>query len=176
MKTLLVALAVLAALAAAAAYSGLYNVAADEPHWSLTERALAFVRERSIDARSGAITPPADLASARRVAAGAPEYAEMCESCHLAPGVTDSEMRTGLYPKPPELARERLDAREAFWIVKHGLNMTGMPAWGPTHDDERLWNVVAFLRKLPELDAKEYRDLVSKAAHTHAPGTPPHRD
>ena len=38
-------------------------------------------------------------------------------------------------------------------MVKHGLKMTGMPAWGVTHNDELLWDVVAFLRKLPELTA-----------------------
>lgn len=184
MKTLLVAIAALvglAALAAAAGYAGLYNVAADDPHWNITERALQAVRERSIETRASEIAPPGDIASEKRVAAGAPQYAEMCEGCHLAPGVEESELRRGLYPKPPELARERLDAREAFWVLKHGVKMTGMPAWGPTHDDETLWNVVAFLQKLPELDANAYRDLVAKQekaspGHSHAPGTPPHRD
>ena len=50
------------------------------------------------------------------------------------------------------------------WVIKHGIKATGMPAWGPTHDDETLWSVVAFLQKLPALDEKSYRDLVGKAA------------
>ena len=37
---------------------------------------------------------------------------------------------------------------EQFWIIKHGVKMTGMPAWGVTHDDEMLWDVVALVRKL----------------------------
>jgi mono/diheme cytochrome c family protein len=185
MKTVLVVLIVLAAVAVGVAYSGVYNVAADDPHWRISERALQLVRERSIEKRASEIQPPADLADPKRVLAGAGEYAEMCESCHLAPGVADSELRQGLNPKPPQLARVRADPREAFWIVKHGIKMTGMPAWGNTHDDEVLWSVVAFLQKLPQLDAKGYRDLVAKAApheekgapgHAHAPGTPPHRD
>ena len=171
--TVIAVLIALAGLAAAAAYSGVYDVAADEPHWALTERLLAVARDRSIAKRAEALTPPGDLASEQRIITGAGQYAEMCESCHLAPGVEDSELRKGLYPKPPELARQRPDPRAAFWIVKHGIKASGMPAWGPTHDDPTLWSVVAFLQKLPELDEKGYRRLVGKARpHTH--GTRPH--
>ncbi|MGH6831853.1 MAG: c-type cytochrome, partial [Methyloceanibacter sp.] len=52
------------------------------------------------------------------------------------------------------------------WVVKHGIKMTGMPAWGVTHSDELLWDVVAFLRKLPELTPEQYQTLV-KSAPTH---------
>ncbi len=185
LATLAAVLIALAALAAAAAYSGVYNVAADEPHWALTERALAFARDRSIATHGEAITPPRDLADPQRVLAGAGQYAEMCESCHLAPGVEDTELRKGLNPKPPALARQRREPRQAFWIVKHGIKASGMPAWGLTHDDETMWDIVAFLEKLPQLDAKGYRTLVAKApaheeaesaGHSHAPGTAPHRD
>jgi mono/diheme cytochrome c family protein len=162
MKTKLTVVLVLVALAAAA-YSGAYNIAADEPHWGVTERALAFLRERSIEMRSRELPVP-DLTNEKRVVAGAGQYAEMCETCHLAPGVQDTELRRGLYPKPPELARVRRDARQAFWIVKHGIKASGMPAWGPTHDDATLWNVVAFLQKLPDLDEKAYRELVGRSA------------
>ena len=51
--------------------------------------------------------------------------------------------------------------------MKHGLKMSGMPAWGVTHDDEILWDVVAFLRKLPELKPDEYQALVKSAPKTH---------
>ena len=176
MKTAITAAIVLLVLAAAAAafvYSGSYDVAADEPHWPITERLMATLRERSIATRARELVPP-DLSDEKRVAAGAGQYAEMCETCHLAPGIADTELRKGLYPQPPELARERLDPREAFWIIKHGIKMTGMPAWGPTHDDETLWNVVAFLRKLPEMDEKRYRELVGNS-HEHGPGARPHK-
>lgn len=152
----------LAAAAALAAYSGAYNVAADEPHWAITERALQLVRERSIEARAKDLQVP-HLSDEKRVLRGAGEYVEMCEGCHLGPGVEESELRHGLNPKPPELARRRLDPREAFWVIKHGIKATGMPAWGRTHDDELLWSLVAFVQKLPELDAKGYRALLARA-------------
>ncbi|MGH9697368.1 MAG: c-type cytochrome, partial [Bryobacteraceae bacterium] len=64
----------------------------------------------------------------------------------------------------PELRHgTRLTPAEEFWVVKHGLKMTGMPAWGVTHSDELLWNVVAFLRELPELTPDQYQALVKSA-------------
>jgi len=43
------------------------------------------------------------------------------------------------------------------------VKMTGMPAWGVTHDDELLWDVVAFVRKLPELTPEQYETMVKNA-------------
>jgi cytochrome c553 len=49
--------------------------------------------------------------------------------------------------------------RELFWIVKHGIKYTGMPAWVAQQRDDEVWAVVAFLKRLPRLDAKSYREL-----------------
>ena len=37
--------------------------------------------------------------------------------------------------------------------------MTGMPAWGPTHSDEKIWTMVAFLEKLPHMTAEQYKEM-----------------
>ena len=90
----------------------------------------------------------------------------MCADCHLEPGDDDGEeeLRAGMYPRPPNLARRgvRRSPEERFWIVKHGLKMTGMPAWGITHDDETLWSIVAFLQKLPGMSEEEFDSLESR--------------
>ena len=52
---------------------------------------------------------------------------------------------------------------ELFWVTKHGIRMTGMPAWGATHDDDALWPVVAFMTALPQLDGVGYKTLLEKA-------------
>jgi hypothetical protein len=95
----------------------------------------------------------------------------MCTGCHLAPGVGDNEMRQGLYPQPPNLSQPR-DRRPAqsFWIIKHGIKMSGMPAWGVTHDDEAIWGLVAFLQQLPTMDAAVYAAFTQdkgEADHDH---------
>lgn len=164
-----VALLVVVSLAAlAVAYSGGYNVAADEPHWSLTSRVMAMIRDRSIAVRAADLTVP-NLADPTLIVLGAEHYAAMCTGCHLAPGAGDNEMRQGLYPKPPNLTERRgRSPAESFWIIRHGLKMSGMPAWGVTHDDESLWGLVAFLQQLPTLNAAGY------AALTAFPGAAPH--
>jgi mono/diheme cytochrome c family protein len=161
-------LAVLAAAAAGVVYSGLINVAADDPQWPVTTRLLESVRERSIAARArGNVVP--NLRDGELIESGASHYDSMCAGCHLAPGVDQTDLRAGLNPTPPDLAR-RASARaaaEKFWIIKHGVKMTGMPAWGRTHDDDSIWAIVAFLDQLPLLDQNRYRTLVDGGGEHH---------
>lgn len=166
--TVLAALMATAAAGAVVIYAGLYNVAADIPHTQPVYWLLQTARERSIAVRATDITVPSDIGNARRIGSGAGEYAEMCSSCHLAPGMKRTEIARGLYPRAPELSHKRQSTpAEDFWVVKHGVKMTGMPAWGVTHDDEVLWDVVAFLQKLPELSPDQYRSLVKSSPRTH---------
>ena len=158
------ALLVLVVAAVGGIYAGLYNIAADVPHTQPVYWLLETVRERSVVARARDIVVPKDLDDANRISKGAGEYAEMCSGCHLAPGMKRTEISQGLYPRAPELRRKTdLTPAEQFWIVKHGVKMTGMPAWGVTHEDELLWDVVAFVRKLPELTPEQYETLVKNA-------------
>jgi len=151
-------------------WSGAYNIAADEPHWSLTEDLMETVRERSIEARlSGIVTP--DLGDESLIRVGAGNYDAMCAGCHLQPGEDHSELSVGLYPAPPNLSRDKAeDPAEAFWIIKHGIKMSGMPAWGKSMEDEYIWGMVAFLQQLPGMSAELYREMVEASeGHTHGP-------
>src|SRR4029450_5542055 len=155
---------VLVAAVGVAIYAGLYNIAADVPHTQPVYWLFETTRERSVAARARDIVVPNDLDNANRISKGASEYAEMCSGCHLAPGMKRTEISQGLYPRAPERRHGTdLTPAEQFWIVKHGVKMTGMPAWGITHDDELLWDVVAFVRKLPELTPEQYETLVKNA-------------
>jgi len=165
----LAGLVALAAVGAAAfIWSGAYNIAADEPHWKLTESVLENLRERSIETRLGEISVP-DLDDESLIRAGAGNYDAMCAECHLEPGEDRSELSAGLYPAPPDLVREGVhDPAEAFWIIKHGIKMTGMPAWGKSMDDGSIWGMVAFLRHMPGMTGARYDQLVeSSGGHSH---------
>jgi len=158
----------IAVVAAVLVHVGSFDVAADKPHSQPVFWLMDTVRERSVAIRAADIVVPGDLAEAKRIASGAAQYDEMCSLCHLAPGMKRTEISRGLYPRAPELRRKSdLTPAEQFWVVKHGLKMTGMPAWGVTHDDELLWDVVAFLRKLPDLTADQYQTLVKSAPKSH---------
>jgi mono/diheme cytochrome c family protein len=146
---------------------GLYNVAADAPHMALTRQFIGYVRKRSIAVRAASVVVP-DLSGKQMIADGASDYDAMCTICHLAPGMAENEMRPGMNPKPPQLAAiSAIAPGRQFWIIKHGIKMTGMSAWGVTHSDQEIWNMVAFLQKLPPLSAQQYHTLTSAAAGHH---------
>lgn len=147
---------------AAFVYSGMYDIGADVPHWSSTMRMVETLRDRSILRRSRDVKVP-DLNNPQLILKGAGQYSAMCVACHLAPGITSSEIRPGLYPQPPELSKTRIDPKIAFWVTKHGIKMSGMPAWGHGHDDATLWSIVAFVNKLPDMTPAQYKEIVSKA-------------
>ncbi|WP_297460776.1 cytochrome c [Ferrovum sp.] len=143
--------------------SGRYNPGADSPHWKITYAILRSMRERSVEHHASEVALPANLDDAQLILKGAGQYAAMCTHCHLAPGMKNSEIRPGLYPEPPNLSKVTVDPREAFWVIKHGLKMTAMPAWGIGHDDATIWSMVAFLQKLPGMTSAQYHAMVAKA-------------
>jgi len=143
-------------------YSGVYNIGADDHHVRPVYAALRTLRERSIAVRSRDLEVP-NLADETLVLKGAGQYAAMCTQCHLTPAMKDSEIRPGLYPQPPNLSKVRIDPREAFWAIKHGIKMSAMPAWGGSHDDATIWSMVAFLQKLPDLSPAQYQQMVARA-------------
>jgi mono/diheme cytochrome c family protein len=162
--------------AAGFVWSGAYDVGADEPHWPATHAVLETLRQRSINVRASKLQVPSDLANPSRIRQGAGNYAAMCSGCHLSPGVEATEMSKGLYPSPPNLTRQAVEASRAFWAIKHGIKASGMPAWGKSMEDEYIWNMAAFLQELPRLDAAGYQALVdSSGGHSHGGGeTKPH--
>ena len=91
--------------------------------------------------------------------------------CHGAPDVDAAELSKGLNPRAPKtLADSDLSDGKLFWIVKHGIRMTPMPAFGPTHSDEEIWKIVAFVRHLSKLTPQErdsLRAATSEEEHHH---------
>jgi hypothetical protein len=158
-------------------YSGLYPIGADVPHNQATYWLLETLRERSIARAASNIQIPDNLNTSDRLLAGGADYNDMCAGCHLKPGKKESDFTIGLYPSPPNLTTtadahghdhggntdvDEKAIKRHFWIIKHGIKASGMPAWGPTHSDERIWNMVAFLQRLPDLNAQQYQILTAR--------------
>lgn len=179
MKRIIISFAAFCALGllvvAGVVFSGLISVAADDPHTGVVHAFLETARNRSIEVRSEDIVVPS-LDDEDQIRAGAGNYDSMCVGCHLAPGMAETELSNGLYPAPPSLAEAGLygDPAKTFWVIKHGIKATGMPAWGKSMADPYIWGMVAFLQKLPELDEGAYRALVaSSGGHQHGGGETP---
>ena len=170
-KTLVVLALVGMLIAAAVIWSGIYNVGADDPHWSATYRALEVARKRSIAVRAADIQVP-DLSDVELIRNGAGNYNAMCVTCHLSPGAQETELSVGLYPRPPRWdALGQTDPREAFWVLKHGIKASGMPAWGKSMDDRYLWGMVAFMQQFPGMTAEQYQARVAASdGHSHGGG------
>jgi mono/diheme cytochrome c family protein len=148
--------------------SGLYDIGADVPHSEPVARLIDAVRIRSVAVRAENVVRPADLGDPKRIAAGAGLYAEMCSGCHLAPGMEPSEISQGLYPRAPALTKPTgLTPEQEFWVIKHGIKMSGMAAWGVTHSDELIWDMVAFIDKLPSLSAADYQAATRESGDEH---------
>lgn len=140
---------------------GIINFAADVPAGPI-ERTLghwAFERSMAVRAPDGVQIQGDDPTA---LASGLAHYRENCLMCHGAPEVEPAELAKGLNPPAPKLGSTALDMSdgELFWVVKHGIRMTAMPAFGPTHDDQELGSIVAFLRHLPDLTVEERRSLL----------------
>jgi len=150
-------------------YSGIYDVGATAPHNPAVRWALHTTMHNSVTARAEDIRPTQRF-DEDQVRKGLEHFSETCVMCHGAPGVEPSEVGQGLRPEPPDLAEaaKKWAPAELFWIVKHGVKMTGMPGFGPTHADEDLWAVVAFLGRLPNMSPEGYRAMASGASKAGA--------
>jgi len=172
--TVAATLAGLGLLAAAVGSSGLYNVAASTGHWRIVDVILRFSMERSVKARAPAAAP-IRLDDEAMVRLGASHFELGCAQCHGSPARPVSPVSLGMLPPPPDLA-ERVGAwsdGELFWIVRHGIKYAGMPAWPAQRRDDEVWTMVAFLRRLPSLDAATYRRLAHGLGATLRLDEPP---
>lgn len=111
-------------------------------------------------ARNPVAATPANLARARA------HFADHCATCHGNDGRGRTAIGQSLYPKAPDMqgvATQSLTDGEIFAIIKYGVRLTGMPAWGQdtTEDDEEAWRLVHFIRHLPSLTADELAEMES---------------
>jgi cytochrome c553 len=143
------------------AWSGVFNVGASRGHFAVVELALSFIMHNSVQTHALGAPAPPPLDNPDLEILGASHFHRSCAPCHSAPGQRLNAMAKTMLPPPPELtdASERWKDRELFWIVKHGIKYTGMPAWATQHRDDEVWSLVAFLKVLPMLDAREYARL-----------------
>lgn len=165
--TVIGALAIIIAIGAAAFFfGGFYSVAGTQDDPSIVHWALVTVRTASIN-RHATDTPPASINDPETVKAGARSFAALgCISCHGAPGVTWAKFSEGLHPDPPDLKDvvDQLTPSQLFWVIKNGINMTGMPSFAQAGvKDDEIWSIVAFLKKLPKVSEADYKAWTAQA-------------
>ena len=154
----LAAVAVLGiATAAGVIFSGLFNVGATVVDFPPLNWLLVTVREGSIKRQArDIVAPPLDDPAQRD--RGFRIYREDCVMCHTPVGRAAQAMAVGFNPQAPGFGKDadKMSAAELFWVTKNGIRFTGMPAWGPSHSDQEIWDVVAFMLTLPKMNAADY--------------------
>jgi mono/diheme cytochrome c family protein len=159
-------LAILVGIASAVYFfGGYYNVAGTAEEPAIVKWALVKVRQASV-AQHAKDSPPTSLDNPATVQAGARAFSERgCVNCHGGPGVNWAKFSEGLRPDPPDLKElaDQLSPAQLFWVIKHGINMTGMPSFGLIEvPDQEIWTIVAFVKKLPSVSDADFKAWTAK--------------
>ncbi|HTH43750.1 MAG TPA: cytochrome c [Oxalicibacterium sp.] len=165
-QTIAITLCVLALGGALLAYgfmmAGFYNIGATTQHLQPVYSFLETGMHQSVRFHARKVlVPPLNQDMARK---GARLYAEHCVQCHGAPGVAPAGIGMSMQPVPGPLvdAEGKWQDRELYWIVRHGIKMSGMPAWEFRLADDEIWQLVAFVRKMPGMSPAEYANQVQE--------------
>jgi mono/diheme cytochrome c family protein len=110
------------------------------------------------DMRNPVEATPEVLAEARA------HFADHCALCHANDGSGQTEIGKNLYPKAPDMREantQSLSDGELFSIIHNGIRLTGMPAWGAgtPEEDMESWQLVHFIRHLPQLSPEELTEM-----------------
>ena len=152
--------------------SGVVPIKASSGHWPVTAWFLDFAKSRSVATHTlGMSAPPLDDPALLMKGAGHYEFG--CRPCHGSPTFDQPRIAAAMTPRPPDLRStvREYDPVDLFYIVKHGIKFTGMPAWPAQERDDEVWAVVAFLQRLPEMDERGYEELAA-AGPTPNTGSP----
>jgi mono/diheme cytochrome c family protein len=93
---------------------------------------------------------------------GKEHFADHCATCHGNDGSGHTLIGLNLYPKPPDMRlaeTQNLTDGELFYIISNGVRMTGMPGWATSHKPEETWDLVDFIRHLPQVSDQEKKDM-----------------
>lgn len=156
--TLALSAATAALVGGAVVYIGLYDVSATSQHTAPVYHLLEASLRRSVKLRTSGMEVPA-LEDPDRTVRGFRHFRAHCVQCHGAPGVAPQPFALGLTPAPASLveAARQWPAAEAYWIIRNGIKMSGMPAWRYRLSDEEIWDIVAFMKVLPALSPADYQ-------------------
>lgn len=93
--------------------------------------------------------PPVE--SAEGLAEGKTRYGVECAACHGMDGRGLTDNGRWMYPRAADLnspSVQEYSDQELFWIVKNGIRLSGMPAFGRVESDERIWRIAQYIRSL----------------------------
>ncbi|WP_394690582.1 c-type cytochrome [Hoeflea sp.] len=151
--------------------SGFLDLSASAPHPEAWARLLHSTFQNSVAEHAETVPSDISLDDPALIMAGAGHYANVCATCHGAPGFGQNPIALSLRPEPPMIvnAAKHYTPGELFHIVEGGVRYSAMPAWPVSNRADEVWAVVAFLMAMPDMDRAEYEELAfGKATNTTA--------
>jgi len=149
-----IAAAVLVALLAIFGYVrfGFFDPRADIEIGALESKIAMPALDASVDRHAPEIQDPIQSTEANLIA-GMKIYQEDCASCHGDVNHPHASLADAFYPRAPQFAEDAPDMPENqnFYIIEHGIRLSGMPAWKETLNNQQLWQVTAFLSHMNKL-------------------------
>jgi mono/diheme cytochrome c family protein len=95
--------------------------------------------------------PPAPTNLQASIEEGDKLFGTECAACHGLDGHKPTDAGRWMYPRAADLTSpevQQYSDRELFWIVKNGIRLSGMPAFGRVESDEHIWNLAHYVRTL----------------------------
>jgi mono/diheme cytochrome c family protein len=134
----------------------------------IARQARHFAVPRSARERKNPLPRTPELLTEARA-----HFADHCALCHGNDGRGRTEIGQNLYPKAPDMTladTQGLSDGELFSIIKNGIRLTGMPAWGADTpaDDHASWELVHLIRHFPQMTEEEVQEM--QALNPVSPG------
>jgi mono/diheme cytochrome c family protein len=138
-----------------------HGFSAREKPWAIEEFIARRLRRLATGTETKKMTNP--LTPSPQILADARDhFVDHCAICHSDDGSGKTEIGEGLYPPPPDLRdphSQELSDGELFASIRNGIRFTGMPGWGGVDSDESIWQLVLFVRGLPDLSSEELEHM-----------------
>ena len=152
-----------AAALLAAGWILIHGVSARDQPTVLEAGAARTLRHLAVPLRVRQLANPVVL-KPEILAEGRMHWADHCATCHGNDGRGQTTIGRNLYPKAPDMTlgdTQKLSDGELFAIIKNGVRLTGMPAWGDPSgsDDAQTWALVHFIRHLPRITPGELEEM-----------------
>lgn len=133
---------------------GLFPIGADNPPSALERNLAGRAMNVYVDAHMPVGQNPM-APTPGNLTAGARNYEQHCALCHGGATAKISPLRDKFSPPAPQLINRIPHDPDSwlFWVTKHGVRLSGMPAWDGIMSDDEMWQTVAFIKHSNQLPA-----------------------
>jgi thiosulfate dehydrogenase len=152
---------------------GFVNPRADIPINSIEKTIAMPSLDAAVDRRAPDIKNPIGSSCGdSNLVAGMKVYQTNCASCHGDIHHPHGMFADALYPRAPQFFEDVPDMPENqnFYIIQHGIRLSGMPAWKQILSEQEMWQVTTFLSHIEKLPPSVFEQWKVEA------GTPTNTD